>query len=412
MNKFEIFMARRYFKAKKRTGFISIISYISIGGVTIGVAALILVLSVMNGFEEEVRSRLLGADAHVRLRKFYVEPITRVDSLLNLAMQTKHVQAAAPVIVEKGMIAGEDNQYATIVKAIDPELSAKVTEIGAKMVLGELDFSEKMIDGRKFPGIVLGRYLADAIRSTHIDDIVTLWVMPKKGGIFTQPRIKRFYVAGIVEIGYYEYDRTLSYTSIKDAQKLFGMNKGVSWIELKLDNYENAAGVAQALEDELGYPYLAETWFQLNRSLYSWMEIEKWGSFIILSLIIMVAAFNIISSLIMVVMEKTKEIGILKSMGATQRSIRKIFMYEGLAVGIAGTILGSVIGYSLAFAQYHFHIIALPGDVYLISSLPIVMHWVDFFAIITVSILLSLVASIYPAHRASKLIPVEAIRYE
>ena len=179
-----------------------------------------------------------------------------------------------------------------------------------------------------------------------------------------------------------------------------------------VDNYENAAGVAQALEDELGYPYLAETWFQLNRSLYSWMEIEKWGSFIILSLIIMVAAFNIISSLIMVVMEKTKEIGILKSMGATQKSIRKIFMYEGLAVGIAGTILGSLIGYSLAFAQYHFHIISLPGDVYLISSLPIVMHWVDFFAIITVSILLSLVASIYPAHRASKLIPVEAIRYE
>ena len=412
MNKFEIFMARRYFKAKKRTGFISIISYISIGGVTIGVAALILVLSVMNGFEEEVRSRLLGADAHVRLRKFYVEPITRVDSLLNLALQTKHVEAAAPVIVEKGMIAGEDKQYATIVKAIDPQLSVKVTDIGAKMVLGELDFSEKMIEGRKLPGIVLGRYLADAIRSTHIDDIVTLWVMPKKGGIFTQPRIKRFYVAGIVEIGYYEYDRTLSYTSIKDAQKLFGMNKGVSWIELKLDNYENAAGVAQALEDDLGYPYLAETWFQLNRSLYSWMEIEKWGSFIILSLIIMVAAFNIISSLIMVVMEKTKEIGILKSMGATQKSIRKIFMYEGLAVGIAGTILGSLIGYSLAFAQYHFHIISLPGDVYLISSLPIVMHWVDFFAIITVSIFLSLVASIYPAHRASKLIPVEAIRYE
>ena len=169
MNKFEIFMARRYFKAKKRTGFISIISYISIGGVTIGVAALILVLSVMNGFEEEVRSRLLGADAHVRLRKFYVEPITRVDSLLNLAMQAKHVEAAAPVIVEKGMIAGEDNQYATIVKAIDPELSAKVTEIGAKMVLGELDFSEKMIEGKKLPGIVLGRYLADAIASVYAE---------------------------------------------------------------------------------------------------------------------------------------------------------------------------------------------------------------------------------------------------
>ncbi len=412
MNSFEIFIAQRYFKAKKRTGFISIISYISLGGVTVGVAALILVLSVMNGFEEEVRSRLLGADAHVRLRKFYVEPITQTDSLLNLALKTKYVQAASPAIVEKGMISGGDNQYATIVKAIDPENAVKVTDIGDKMVLGSLDFSEKQFEGVSLPGIVLGRYLADAIRSTHIDDIVTVWVMDKKGGVFTQPRIKRFYVAGIVEIGYYEYDKTLSYTSIHDAQKLFNMKNGVSWIELKLDNYEHAAKVAESLEEELGYPYLAETWFQLNRSLYSWMEIEKWGSFIILSLIIMVAAFNIISSLIMVVMEKTKEIGILKSMGASSKSIRKIFMYEGLAIGIVGTFLGSVIGYALGFMQYYFHIISLPGDVYLISDLPIVMHWADFFAITSVAILLSLVASFYPAHRASKLVPVEAIRYE
>jgi len=412
MNRFEIFIARRYFKAKKRTGFISIISYISIGGVTIGVAALILVLSVMNGFEQEVRSRLLGADAHVRLRKFYVEPLTRVDSLLNLARQTKHVEAASPAIVEKGMISGSDKQFPTIVKAIDPEHAIKVTDIGDKLVLGSLDFSEKLIDGRKLPGIVLGRYLADAIRSTHIDDIVTIWVMPKEGGIFSQPRGKQFYVAGIVEIGYYEYDKTLSYASIPDAQQLFGMAEGISWIELKLDHYERAAQVAEALESELGYPYLAETWFELNRSLYSWMEIEKWGSFIILSLIIMVAAFNIISSLIMVVMEKTKEIGILKSMGASSKSIRKIFMYEGLAVGIVGTILGSIIGYTLGFLQYYFHIISLPGDVYLISSLPIVMQWTDFFAITSVAILLSLIASFYPAHRASKLVPVEAIRYE
>lgn len=412
MNKFELFVAQRYFRSKKRTGFISLISYISIGGVTLGVVALILVLSVMNGFEQEVRSRLLGADAHVRLRKFYTEPITRVDSLLKIARNTKHVEAASPSIVDKGMIAGEGNQYATIVKAIDPENAVKVTDIGDKMVLGSLDFSEKMIDGKMLPGIVLGRYLADAIRCTHIDDIVTVWIMPNKGGLFQQPRWKRFYVAGIVEIGYYEYDKTLSYTAIEDAQKLFDMPNGVTWIELKLDNYENAKQVAVVIEEKLGYPYLTETWFELNRSLYSWMEIEKWGSFIILSLIIMVAAFNIISSLIMVVMEKTKEIGILKSMGASERSIRKIFMYEGLAIGIVGTVLGSIIGYSIAFAQYHFHFVSLPGDVYLINSLPVVMRWFDFIAITSISIFLSFIASFYPAHRASKLVPVEAIRYE
>ena len=412
MKTFEFFIAKRYFKAKRRTGFISIITYVSIAGVTIGVAALILVLSVMNGFEQEVRSRLLGADAHLRVRKFYMEPITRTDSIMTLVKKLDHVVGVSPAIVDKGMISGRGRQFATIIKAVDPKTVSDVTEIANRMVLGELDFSERVIEGKKLPGIVLGRYLADAIRSTHLGDVVTLWTMPQVGGVFSQPRVKQFYVAGLVEMGYYEYDKTLSYISIKDAQQFFNMPGKVTWIEIKLDDYERAGAVAEKIEDMLGYPYLAETWFELNRSLYSWMEIEKWGSFVILSLIIMVAAFNIISSLIMVVMEKTREIGILKSMGASSKSIMKIFMYEGLLVGIIGTTLGNIIGYSLGFLQLHFHIITLPGDVYLISALPVVMRWVDFFAISSVSILLSLLASLYPAYRASKLVPVEAIRYE
>ena len=411
MKSFEFFIAKRYFKAKRRTGFISIITYVSIAGVMIGVTALILVLSVMNGFEQEVRSRLLGADAHLRVRKFYLEPITRTDSLMNLVLHTKHVVGASPVIVDKGMISGKQRQYATVVKAIDPKLADKVTDLKSKIVLGDLDFSPMLIHGKMLPGIVLGRYLADALYATHIGDVVTLWTMPKRGGIFTQPRVKQFYVAGLVEIGYYEYDKTLSYISLKDARELFGI-KGVTWIEVKLDNFELAGKVAAQLEDELGYPYTTETWFQLNRSLYSWMEIEKWGAFVILSLIIMVAAFNIISSLIMVVMEKTREIGILKSMGASSSSIMKIFLYEGLLVGVIGTVLGCIIGYGAGFLQLHYHIISLPPDVYLINSLPIVMEWKDFVAISSMSILLSLLASFYPSYRASKLTPVEAIRYE
>ncbi len=411
MNSFEFFIAKRYFKAKRRTGFISIITYVSIAGVMIGVTALILVLSVMNGFEQEVRSRLLGADAHLRIRKFYMEPITRIDSLLNYAKNLPHVVGASPVIVDKGMISGKQRQYATVVKAIEPDLATQVTDLKDRIVLGKLDFTPQLVHGRMLPGIVLGRYLADALFATHIGDVVTLWTMPKEGGIFTQPRVKQFYVAGLVEIGYYEYDKTLSYISLEDARKLFGV-KGVTWIELKLDNFEKASQVAAQIEDDLGYPYTTETWFQLNRSLYSWMEIEKWGAFVILSLIIMVAAFNIISSLIMVVMEKTREIGILKSMGASSRSILKIFLYEGLLVGVIGTVLGCIIGYSAGFLQMKFHIISLPPDVYLINSLPVVMKWVDFISIASISILLSLVASLYPAYRASKLLPVEAIRYE
>lgn len=411
MKSFEFFIAKRYFKAKRRTGFISIITYVSIAGVMIGVTALILVLSVMNGFEQEVRSRLLGADAHLRVRKFYLEPITRTDSLMNLIKHTKHVIGASPVIVDKGMISGKERQYATIIKGIDPKLATEVTDIKNKIILGDLDFSPMLIHGKMLPGIVLGRYLADALYATHIGDVVTLWTMPKRGGIFSQPRVKQFYVAGLVEIGYYEYDKTLSYISLKDARELFGI-KGVTWIEVKLDNYELAGKVAAKLEDELGYPYTTETWFQLNRSLYSWMEIEKWGAFVILSLIIMVAAFNIISSLIMVVMEKTREIGILKSMGASSSSIMKIFLYEGLLVGVIGTVLGCIIGYGVGFLQLHYHIISLPPDVYLINSLPIVMEWKDFAAISSISVLLSLLASFYPSYRASKLTPVEAIRYE
>ena len=410
---FEYLIAKRYLKAKRRTGFISIITYISIGGVTIGVTALILVLSVMNGFEQEVRSRLLGADAHIRLRKYFSRTITEVDSILKIVRNTKHVIGASPAIYEEGMISSKDRQHATVIKAIDPKTAGLVTDIAEKIKLGQLDFTPKQIDGKKLPGIVLGVHLADILHTTHIGDLVSVASIPKEGGLFAQPRIMQFYVAGLVEIGYYEYDKVFSYMSIEAAQKLFDMPKGVTWLEIKLDDYELADRVKKEIVDEkLGYPFYARTWFEMNRSLYSWMEIEKWGSFVILSLIIMVAAFNIISSLIMVVMEKTREIGILKSMGATSRSILRIFVFEGLLVGVIGTALGSIIGYALGFAQLYFGIISLPGDVYLISSLPILMKWSDFFAISSVAIFLSVAASYYPAYKASRLVPVEAIRYE
>lgn len=410
---FELFIAKRYLKSKRRTGFISIITYISIGGVTIGVIALILVLSVMNGFEQEVRSRLLGADAHIRLRKYFANTITEVDSLQNFLKKQDHVIGASPAIYEKGMISStRGHQAPTVIKAIDPKTAGDVTDIDDKVILGSLDLEPRYVNGRKLPAILLGKYLADDIYAHRIGDSVAVWTMPKQGSIFSQPRVKNFYVAGLIDLGYYEYDKVYSYMRIEEAQDLFQMGKGVTLIEIKLDDYKLANQVAKKIEDELGYPFKPLTWFELNRSLYTWMEIEKWGSFIILSLIIMVAAFNIISSLIMVVMEKTREIGILKSMGASAKSIMKIFVFEGMLVGVIGTILGNIIGYSLGFMQLHFGIVSLPGDVYLIDSLPIVLEWPDFFMISSVAIFLSLAASFYPAYKASKLIPVDAIRYE
>jgi len=409
---FESFIARKYFRAKRRTGFISIITYVSIAGVTIGVTALILVLSVMNGFEAEVRSKLIDADAHIRLRKYFTDTITETDSLLKIVRKNPRVIGAAPTIYEESMIKSSNSQHPTIVKAIDLGSADKVLDIKSKIIHGTLEFKEKDLEGHKLPGIILGRYLADRLLTLNTDDIVTLFTLPKEGGIFSQPRVMQFYVAGIVELGYYEYDRMFSFISLESAQKLYNMPGGVSWIEIKIDDYEAAEQVAKQIEDHLGYPFVTQTWFELNKSLFSWMTIEKWGAFVILSLIIMVAAFNIISSLIMIVMEKTREIGILKSMGATSKSVMKIFMYEGIIVGILGTGLGSLLGYIIGFIQMNYKVISLPADVYIIDALPMQMHLVDFLAVSSIGLLLCFLASVYPAYKASRLYPVEAIRYE
>jgi lipoprotein-releasing system permease protein len=408
---FEYFIAKRYLGAKRKTGFISIITYVSIAGITVGVTVLILVLSVMNGFEGEVRSRLIGADSHLMIRKYFTDTILNPDSLINIIKQNKQVVGVSAAISEESMIKSKSTQRPTIVKAIDINTADDVTEISNKITYGELDFSEKIIDNRKLPGIVLGRHLADAIMALNIGDVVSLFLMPKEGGIFAQPKIKQFYVAGLVEFGYYEYDKILSYISIKDGQELFGVD-GVSWIDVKLKDYENASIVGKEISDELGYPYTSQTWFERHKTLFSWMEMEKRLALVIFSMILMVAAFNIVSSLVMVVMDKTREIGILKSMGATSKSILRIFMFEGMLVGFIGTVLGNVIAYTVAFIQIEFNLIPLPSDVYLIETFPVALEFIDFIVISAISLILSLISSVYPAYKASQLVPVEAIRYE
>jgi len=412
LKSYEAFVAKKYFRAKRRTGFISIITLVSIAGVTIGVTALILVLSVMNGFESEVRTKLIDADAHIRLRKYFTETIKDYQRLIDVAKKHPRVIAVAPAIFEESMVRSQAVQRPTTVKALDVESADDVNNIRGKVIHGEFDLGVREFNGKKIHGILLGRYLADRLLATNLHEIVRLFTLPKEGGIFSQPRVMEFYVTGIVEFGYYEYDRVTSFISLEAGQSLFNMPGGISWVEIKIDDYQDAAAVAKDIEQELGYPYTTQTWFELNRSLFSWMEIEKWGAFVILSLIIMVAAFNIISSLIMIVMEKTREIGILKSMGATSAGIMKIFMYEGVIIGLIGTTLGGVLGFSLGYLQEHYKLISLPSDVYIIDALPMQMHAADFVAISLVAMLLCFLASVYPAYKASKLYPVEAIRYE
>lgn len=413
---YEMFIALRYLKSKRKTGFISLISYISIAGVTIGVAALIIVLSVMNGFESEVRSRFIGVDAHVKVRTFHDRGIDNYPSVMQQIENMPHIEAMTPYVHKKGLIKSETETTGLIIRGMDAETINTVTNIEQSINYGELNVGTVRVENedgssRNLPGIVLGFNLADRLMVTLGDQII-LASFEDVTRVGQMPQMMQFVVTGYFETGLFEFDDNMAYISNESAQKLFRMGSKVSGIGIRLDHYQNADTVESLIDEELGYPYRILTWFDLNQNLFAWMRIEKWAAFIILSLIIMVAAFNIISTMIMVTMEKTREIGVLKSMGATNRSIRRIFTFEGLFVGVLGTILGCLIGFTLCWAQLEYKFFSLPYDVYIIDWLPILIKWTDFVLIAVAAILITYIAAVYPAARAANLDPVASIRYE
>jgi len=324
--------------------------------------------------------------------------------------------SCAPYIIEHGIIMTAKTKPQTIIiKGSEAETEKKVSDINEYLIAGNLEFG--MIpfeDGRPMPGIVLGSGVADRLVVGLMDKV--LMISPAglalTGGLPQQPKVSWFRVTGIFESGLNEFDANIALMGIHQAQEFFQYGNKIGGIEIKLDRLENADPVAYDIREKYGYPYTTETWLERNRTLFSWMQIQKWAATVVLSLIILVAAFNIISTLIMVVMEKNKDIGILKAMGATSQSVIKVFLFYGLVVGLVGTIFGSIIGYVSCWSQQNYKWFALPSDIYFIDALPIKMHITDFIFISLAALLISVVASVYPAWNASKLNPVEAIRYE
>jgi len=404
----EQFIAFRFLRAKHRNRFVSLVAIFAVGGIAIGVAALIVSLSVMNGFEGEVRSRIINTISHINVYSLRAESITDWEPLLERLSARDDVVAASPFVYGKVPIANDGKFDGIMLRGILPSSESAIGCPESTVVDG--DWLPEHPDSG-IPLIALGVYLADNISAGPGDTVITYGLGSSRGSSMT-PKLHRFVVCGIFETGMFDYDAMLAYINLESAQKIFDLGNSVTGIELRVKDAYAADRIANSVESDLGFPYYAMSWAEMNKNLFSWMTLEKWGLFLLLSLIIAVAAFNIASTLIMVVMEKTPQIGILRAMGVTSKMIRRIFLIQGLVIGILGTALGALIGVLLAFVQNHWEIVSLPADIYSISSLPVDMHALDVLIICTASVLISAVSSLYPAWRASKANPIDAIRIQ
>jgi lipoprotein-releasing system permease protein len=415
--KYEWFIGLRYLKAKRKQTFISIITFISIGGVALGVWALITVLAVMNGFEKTIQEKIIGTQAHLVLLKATQGGMENYQEALKKVEEVKGVISAAPFIYNQVMLSSESNVSGVVLKGVDPDRVGTVTELARNIKAGRLTDLKKE---DALPGIVLGAELAKHLSVSLNDSVQVISPLGTMTPMGMMPKMKRFRVAGIFRSGMYEYDATMAYVSLESAQKFFGLGDQVTGIEIKTKDIYQVKEIGQGIRRKMGFPFWTKDWMEMNRNLFSALRLEKIAMFIILVLIVLVAAFNIISTLIMVVMEKSKDIAILKSMGASSKGIMKIFIIEGLVIGVLGTAAGLVLGLGTAlnlekitgFVESLFGFKIMAGDVYYIDKLPSQVNPIDVALIVTTAILISLLATLFPSWKASKLDPAEALRYE
>lgn len=421
---YEVFISLRYLRARRRQRSLSVITFISTAGVAVGVMALIVVMAVMSGFEFDLRNKILGTNAHIWVLRYGERGIEDPAAALAAVRQVPGVTAASPFTYNEVLLTAAGRTAGAVLRGIDLASAVEATDFRKTLKSASADLSAAMAGPRPaFPpdGVILGSHLAGSLGVSVGGSVDVL--LPLGGDLSplgVMPRMRRFSVAGIFQVGFAEFDSKLAMIAIPTAQQLFRMGPAVSGIEVRVRDIYEAAQVAGAIRGRLPFPYFTRTWMELNRNFFSALRVERIVMFVILTMIVLVAAFGIISTLIMLVMQKRKEIAILKSMGATAKSLMAVFIVQGMIIGAAGTVLGLLAGLGIArnldpivaAVEWVFGFKAFPQDVYLLDKLPSRILWPDVVAITVTAFAISFLATIIPSRQAARVDPVVAIRYE
>jgi lipoprotein-releasing system permease protein len=405
----DFFIAKRYLFSKRKVTFITIISIISIIGVTIGVAAMILVLSVFNGFNKKVTNILVGFDPHLRIESVNQNSLLSGYESFSQKLRTAGIENFAPYTLNKGMLINDFTNKVLFIKGVDENIS-KVSGVKEVTRIGKFELKDK----GDFGSIILGLSLADQLRVTPGDTLTLISPVGLEVSLtqFIEPITKKFIISGIYDSDNKEYDSRYAYISLENSNYLFKLNNTFSGIEIKLNNIIESDEIKDKLQNLLGKEYNVMTWYDLHKDFYSILKVERWAAFIILSIIIIVASFNILGSLTMTVIEKKRDIGILKAMGASDSVITKIFLFEGIVVGIIGMVSGTIISLVLAILQKEYGLYKINSAVFKMSTLPVELRFTDFISVTIAAMVLCFLASLYPSRKAAKLNPIESIRWE
>ena len=406
---FELFLGIRYLKAKRKQAFISVITLISMIGVMVGVMALIVVLSVMNGFRADLMSKILGVNSHLLVLSFggAFKDYQRVAGELN---GIKGIVATTPFIYSQVMVNSLGSVSGAVLRGLDTRSAGRVTSIEHMIKQGSLSSLDDVHNG--LPAIIIGSELSRQIGVQPGDTLTVVSPYGKLTPLGRVPNSRKYKVTAIFNSGMYEYDASMVFVSLKEAQDFLGMEDKVTGIEVKVTDIYKSDTIGESIQERLGHPYWTKDWKVMNRSLFSALRLEKITMFIILTMIVLVGALNIISTLVMVVMEKTRDMAILRAMGATARSIMAIFMFQGLVVGVMGTLAGLASGLGICHVLAKYKFIRLPPDIYYISTLPVRVEMPDVLFVALAAVVISFLATIYPSWHAARLNPVEALRYE